>query len=242
MDRRRMLSVLEKENLKLNEIAKRFDMTATETLRQLQKMTEASLIEKMPDGKYRTTTYARLILYTSSRIDFISQFRGYFLEHDASTLPSEYRERLGELSGCKLSTNAIETMNHVTDMLRQAQESIDATIELGFQLHLELMKQRIFEGVKVRWLMQESSLAAVKSIFHSKDQLPEMRSIPRILGHIYLTDKAGAITLRRTDGNMSYSAFIGADPPFLKWASDLYADEWKKAKPWFPYMGVPAVS
>jgi predicted transcriptional regulator len=232
VDRRRILSVLQKENLKLNETAKRLEMTATETLRQLQRLTEGGLLEKTPDGKYRLTSYAKLVLDTSSPLEFISKFREFFLVHDASLLPAEYRARLGELSEAKLIATTTETFNNTTEMIKNARERIEATVEVGFEVHLDMMKQRLEEGVKVRWLTQESFLTKARQNLLSEKQLPEIRSTPRLCGHIYVTDKTAAITLRRNDGTMSLSSLYGEDSSFLKWAADLFTYEWQKAKPW----------
>jgi predicted transcriptional regulator len=233
-DRRRILSELQRENLKLNETAKRLEMTATETLRQLQRLTEGGLLEKIPDGKYRLTSYATLVLDASSPLEFISKFREFFLAHDASLLPSEYRARLGELSEGKLVATTTETFNNTTEMIKSAQERIDATVEVGFELHLQMMRQRLHEGLKVRWLMQESFLNKAKPMLSSEKQIPEMRSTARLPGHVYVTDKAAAITLRRNDGTISLSSFFSEAASFRKWASDLFTHEWQNAKPWIP--------
>lgn len=232
-DRRRILSELRKENLHLNELAKRLGTTATETLRQLQRLTEARLLEKMPDGRYRLSSYAKLVLATSTPLDFISKFREFFLEHDASLLPFEFTARFGELSGCRLITTTIETMNWLTGMLKGAEKKIDAVV-VGMDLIVDLEVMRLKEGVKVRWLMHESFLPKAKSILNSAERHPEMRWTPSVFGHVAVTDKAAIFTIRRNDGTMSYEAFVGEDTSFLKWAGDLFAHEWDKAKPWYP--------
>jgi len=234
IDRKSILSELRKEDLHLNEIAKRVDMTASETLRQLQRMAEARFLEKMGDGKYRLTSYAKAVLDASAPLAFMSRFRDFFIAHDVTLLPAEYRARLGELSGCSLIPSTMETMNVVTEMLSSARERINATIELGFEVHLEMMKQRVAEGVKVRWLMQESYLPKARETLRSVKKFPEMRHTPRLFGHIYQTDSAASIALRLNDGTMDYASFHGEDPLSLRWASDLYTHEWEKAKVWYP--------
>jgi predicted transcriptional regulator len=231
MDRKRILSELQNENLKLNEIAKRLDMTSTESLRQLQRLTEAHLLEKMPAGTYRLTPYAKLVLDTSSPLDFICKFREFFLDHDTSLLPEEFRARLGELSGCKLTTSTAESINTEAEMLRGAQKRIDGTV-VGFKVLLDISMQRLQEGAKVRWLMNESFLTEARSLLRSAKQLPEMRSTPRVLGNIGVTDRMAMVSIRRIDGTMSDYSFYGEDASFMKWADDLFMHEWEKAKPW----------
>ncbi len=219
-------------DLRMQEIARKLDLTDTETCRQLQRLSDARLVQKHSDGTYGLTAYAKLVIDISSPLNFIAKFREYFLEHEASPLPSEFRIRLVELSGGQLSSVAMETFNRVAVMLRNAQENIDVTIEVGSDLHLEIMMQRLKQGLKVRWLIQESFLKTAKATFLSAGQLPEIRVTPRISSHLYLTEEAAAFCLRNNNGVMDYSTFFGEDPAFLKWTRDLYNYEWQKAKPW----------
>jgi len=234
IDRKLILSELQSESLHLNEIAKRLNMTATETLRQLQRMTGACLLEKLPDGKYKLTPYAKIVLETSASLDFMSRFRDFFMTHDATLLPPEFRFRLAELSGCMLLPTAVDTFNTVTGMLRSAREKIDGTIEVGFATQLEVMEQRIEEGVKVRWLLQESYLPKAREVLRSMKKFPEMRHTPWLWGHLYQNEAAADVQLRQIDGTQDYLSFHGKDPQFLRWAEDFFEYEWKRAKPWYP--------
>jgi predicted transcriptional regulator len=233
VDRKHILLELQREDLHLNEVAKRLGMTPTEALRQLQRLTEADLLEKMPDGKYRLTPYAKLVLDTSSPLDFISKHKEYFKDHDAFLLPTEFRARLGELSGCKLIPTTIDTINEVTGMFWAAQKRID-TVTMGTENIIKIEEQRSREGIKVRWLMHESLKPKAPSLLRSWKQLPEIRWTPTVPGHIVVTDKAALLTIRGIDGSMTYESFVGEDAVFMKWAGDLFTHEWEKAKPWYP--------
>ncbi len=234
VDRNRILSELQRNELHVNEAAKRLSMTATETLRQFQRLAEGGLIEKRPDGKYLLSNYGKLVLDSASPLDFISRYRGFFRNHDAFLLPKEYRARLVELSGAKLVPDTIESMNVVAEMLRGARERIGATIEIGGQLHLEIMEQRVTDGLKVRWLMQESFLPKAKDLLRSAKKFPEMRHIPRLRVHVYQTEKEAAVALRLNSGQFDYAIFHGGDSQFLKYANELFAHEWESGKPWYP--------
>jgi len=227
-----ILYALQEEDLRMLEIARKLELTDTETSRQLQRLSTARLIQKQPNGQYGLTMYARLILDISSPLNFISKFNEYFFEHDASVLPCEFRARLGELSHVRLITG-VETLNWIAEMFKRAEKKIDVTV-VGIEATLNIMRQRIQEGLKVRWLMDESFLPRAKSILSSDKKLPEMRSVPRVRGGIGVTDKEAILTFRRNDGSMSYEAFIGEDPSFLKWAEDWFTYRWEKAKPWHP--------
>ncbi len=234
-DRRRIIEELQKESLKLNEVAKKFDLTPTEASRQMQRLADAGLLEKIPDGKYRATSYAHLILAASIPLDFISKHREYFINHDISQyLPPEFQERIGELFSTVMIPTTMESFNYVAELLTNAKERIDVTIEIGSDPHLQIMKERAGERVKIRCMVQESSLPKVESMFSDAGKTPEIRLVPKLLVHVYLTEKAAAVAFRHIDGKMTYETFVGEDASFLKWASDLYEDQWKKAKPWHP--------
>ncbi len=233
-DRRRIVQELQKENLKLNEVAKRLDITATEAFRQLQRLTDAGFLEKVPDGKYRSTPYAQLILDSSVPLDFISRNREYFMDHDASLMPPEFRARLGELSKTVLMTEPVPNMNKLTEMFKSAEKHIEVMVEQGLELHGQIMRQRLLEGVRVRYLMEEGMLATTREVLLSVKQLPEMKSISKICAIIILTDKAVGVGLPRIDGKMDYVGFMGNDPAAIKWASELFENQWEKARPWRP--------
>jgi predicted transcriptional regulator len=233
-DRMRILSSLQKDNIKLNDVARRLGLTATESFRHLRRLSEVGLIERMPDGKYRLTPYSRLVLETSAPLGFIARFREYFQEHDASLLPYEFRARLAELSGGRLGSSFVVTMNTATEMLKGAKVRVDAMMQQGLELHGQIIEQRVEEGVKVRFLLQQSTLASVKPSPGRRQPRPEVRWSPRICGTLLVTEKAAAIGLRRNDGTMSPSGFYGENEQFLRWASDLFVHEWEKAKPWYP--------
>jgi predicted transcriptional regulator len=54
-DRIAILKELCQFQLKMQDIARKLDLTATEASRQLQRMSQAKLIKRMPEGTYSTT-------------------------------------------------------------------------------------------------------------------------------------------------------------------------------------------
>src|SRR3989337_1456236 len=70
-----ILRELQKENLKMQEIARRLDVTATEAFRQLQRRSEALLVQKQPEGTFAITQYGKLMLQLSSSLDFVFRHR-----------------------------------------------------------------------------------------------------------------------------------------------------------------------
>jgi len=228
-----ILRELQKGELRMQEIARRLDLTDTEACRQLQRLSETMLIQKKPDGTYTLTGYAKIVLSICSPLEFVSKYKEYFRDHDSSLLPIEFRARLAELSRGTLIHTTVEHINKTTEMFLAAEKHID-TVVLGGVALIEILKQRSQGGVKMRWLMHESFIPNAPSVLSSWKKLPEIRTTSKVLGYIVITDKAALLSILENDGSMSYSPFYGEDASFLKWTEDLFTHEWEKAKPWHP--------
>jgi predicted transcriptional regulator len=230
-DRRRIIEELQTRDLKLNEVAKKLDITATEAFRQLQRLTDAGLLEKTSEGKYRSTPYSRLILESSATMDFLSKHRAYFLDHDTSLIPPQFRVRFGELSKTVLHTEAVVNLNTGTRVLKNAEKQINAMNEQHLEHNAKILRQQSLKGVIVRSLLQENMVEAIQEepiVMQSW----ERRIIPRICCIIIQTEKIVGIALPKLDGKMDYQVFEGNDAESMKWASDLFEDQWNKARPW----------
>ena len=113
---------LKERNLKNNELGGKLDLTATEAFRQLQRLTEALIVQKNPDGTYAITSYGKLTLKLLQSIEFTFEHKAYFLNHDVWRLPYQFVNRIGELSRSRLSMDAIENMNRVGHMFNEAEK------------------------------------------------------------------------------------------------------------------------
>ncbi|MFW9982465.1 MAG: ArsR family transcriptional regulator, partial [Candidatus Thorarchaeota archaeon] len=57
-----ILFELERQNLRMQQIAKALDMNVTETFRHLQRLSDAKLVEKKVDGRYEVTSLGNLTI------------------------------------------------------------------------------------------------------------------------------------------------------------------------------------
>ena len=82
----------------MQDIARKLDLTATEASRQLQRMSQAKLIERGPEGTYSTTQFGKLLLTLSASMELVYKNDDYFLAHDITKIPLPFVNRIGELS------------------------------------------------------------------------------------------------------------------------------------------------
>jgi predicted transcriptional regulator len=227
------LGILREVNVaggKMREIARKLDLTTTETFRQLQRLNEAQLIQKKPDGNYAISEYGRFVLQLSSSFEFIYKYRQYFSTHDFRRLPYQFQNRIGELSSAVLGTDTIENINLAERVTREAGQYMwgggaEQPLNIG-----RILMESIPRGVKYKFLFP-------KRFIQSRPLPPQMagaiewRSFEDLPVNIVLTEKEAGISFCLVGGKADYMGFAGKDPVFLGWVKDLFNYYWEKGKP-----------
>ena len=225
-----ILRELQTTNLKMNEIARRLDVTATEAFRQLQRLSETLLVQKQPDGTFTTTGYGKLVLHLSSSFEFVSKHREYFLTHDVWQIPQQFVNRISELSQTKLVMDAMENISRGEKMFIEAEQYAWGLAEGHVPALMDpVMSEKMGKGLKLKMLIPESHLQAAKTQ-PVPPQNVELRVLPSVPAIIGITEKEATICFRFIGGRMDYAGFSGKDPTFLNWVKDLFLYYWEKGK------------
>ncbi len=225
-----ILRELQKENLKMQEIARRMDVTATEAFRQLERLSAALLVKKQPDGNFTLTEYGKLVLQLSSSLEFVSKHRDYFAAHDVTQIPVQFVNRLGELSQTKLMMDTIENLNIAEHAFMDAEQYgwgiAEGTIpqQMG-----PIMNDLLQKGLKLRMLIPEKRLATETNPPALAKNF-EARGLAELPAIVFLTEKEAGICFLQLGGRVDYAAFYGKDPAFLNWIKDLFLFYWDKGK------------
>jgi predicted transcriptional regulator len=225
-----ILHELQSENLKMQEIAHRLNVTATEAFRQLERLKAASLIQRQPDTTFTITEYGKLVLQLTSSLKFVSKHKDYFSTHDITRLPSQFVNRIGELSQTNLITDTIESLNKGERMFLEANQFGWGIAEGVVPEHMDsAINEQMRKGLKLKFLIPENRLPAGPSPPETAKMF-EIRGLPDIPAVIALTEKEAAICFRLVGGKMDYAGFYGKEPIFLDWVKDLFLYYWEKGK------------
>jgi len=228
-----IILALEKQNLKMNELARKLGLTATEAFRQLQRLTEALMIQKLPDGTYATTNYGKLTLQLLQPLDFTFKHRVYFVDHDVWRLPYQFINRIGELTRGTLCMDTIENINRSEHDFSEAEEYVWMMAEKALESFGPMMSEKISKGVRFRLLLSDSLLPNYNPVLGHASYI-ERRTLTDIPAGLLCTEKRAAVFLRSTDGRMDYAVFASYDQVFANWARDLFLYYWEKGKPCCP--------
>jgi predicted transcriptional regulator len=216
-----ILRVLQTEHLKMQEIARRLDLTATEAFRQLERLSTAMLVQRQPDGSYALTQFGILELHFAASMEFIFKRRQYFLTHDVRGFPLQFLNRIGEISQATLKTGLIESTFKSSQLIGEAQHHMWAVSPEPLPQSFEEITKQIPKGVEY-WILSPQPPAKFSNL--------ENRTFSNCPAIFALTEKEAALCLRFLDGRVDYAGFIGSDPTFLNWVKDLFLYYWEKGK------------
>jgi predicted transcriptional regulator len=230
--RANILFEIQKDSLKMQQIAKSLDMTVTETFRHLQRLTEAKLVEKKVDGSYKITSLGKLAGDFLLGFNFVLKNAEYFLDHDVSILPYEFVNRLSELAGGEFCGDTLATLNGVRKIVYDAEKVIWAMGETVESSHVQPTKEKVAKGLEFKFIMPKTLAQQFRK---SKEELlMGSRYVERVDFAVLVSEKEANIVFRRNNGSLDYTGFFGTDEKFRKWCRDLFMYFWDKAKNWHP--------
>ncbi|MGA2522624.1 MAG: hypothetical protein ABSF65_00565 [Candidatus Bathyarchaeia archaeon] len=224
-----MLRELRCENLKMQEIARRLDVTPTEAFRQLERLGAASLVHRQPDGAFALAEFGKIVLQISESLDFIFRYKSYFSTHDLTQFPSQFVSRIGELSKAVLLMDTIESLNKGSKWFTEATQYIWAIGEGTIpEYMIPIMNRKVEAGIQIKMLIPMQNVAA--AIPPVAQRNVELRGLSDLPGVVALTEKYAGVCLRQIDGKMDYSGFYGTNSDFHNFVKDLFLYYWEKGK------------
>jgi predicted transcriptional regulator len=225
-----ILLELQVNGLRMQEIARRLNLTDTETCRQLQRLKDALMISKQPEGKYEITNFGKLVLEFFPSLKFAFKYKKYFLDHDLSCIPYEFVNRLGELSSCEFYEGVLVSLNRIRQIVFGAEEFIWVIGDQVDSSHVPVTNEKVHRGLKFRFIMQQDLAKVVVDL----ENLKERRYVERISAAVLINEKEAFVALRGINGIIDYSGFYSTDEKFRKWCRDLFMYYWERAERWYP--------
>ncbi len=225
-----ILYELQEGGLRMQEIARRLKITDTETSRQLLRLSDASLIQKQPDGAYVVTQYGKLLLQFSHSFEFALKFKQCLLTRDIWRLPMPFINRMGELSQTNSTVGTIEVLNCMESLISQAEKFLFCIVDKPIHMINAEVVKKIQKGFLLKAIFDEQNLQHYQKIPETKGVF-EKRVINQIPATMLISEKAAAINLISVDSREDSALFYGTDPTFIGWAKDLFDYYWERGKP-----------
>jgi predicted transcriptional regulator len=216
-----ILRKLKENDWKMNDLARKLDLTTTETFRQLQRLSEASLAKKQPEGTYAITEYGKIVLEFAYPLEFLLKNKEYFLTHNVRCLPHQFVMRLDVLSQATLISGMVESTTKISMMIGQAKIYMWAISPEPLVQSIEAISKEVPKSAEYRILSPQP---------YTKLPNLENRTLLEPPVIMAVTEKQAALCFRLIGGKVDYASFFGEETAFRDWAKELFCYFWEKGK------------
>ncbi len=222
-----ILREINRQKSKMRELARKLDLSTTDTFRQLQRLSDALLVQKQNDGSYGITHYGIFVLRLSDNLEFIFKHRTFFYSHDFMRLPSQLLDRIGELSKAEFSSDIMASINVVQRIIREADQFVWAgAAEQPLSIR-HILVESIPRGVKYKFLFDRRHVQATSTV-PGMERAVEWRAIENLPVNFVISEKEAGISFNLPNGKTDYAGFFGKDPTFMNWVKELFQFYWTK--------------
>ncbi len=231
-DRLTLLTEIDRERLRLSQLAARLSATAQETSRHLIRLSHDDLIGKDSEGLYFVTAYGKAMLRLLPSMDFLSRHRKYFVSHDPTSLPPSFLERIGELSESAYVEKLGGVLDHLQNVMSEAKEFVWLMADQILTID-ESSQQRLVErGISVKVIIpaSESSSQKLRATVTIPEKM-EMRFVDQVRAGVSMNESVAGVVFPELSGRIDFSiGFAGTSKGIYGWCRDLFLYHWEHAK------------
>jgi len=227
-DRLTILSEVDKEPLKLSQVARKLSATVQETSRHLERLTKARLVEKDSTSAYKTTHFGKLVLALLPSLEFLQRKREYLLTHDLSTLPQGFAERIGDLSEHTTWDRLDEALARAETVIKEAEEYVwilaDQNVRQAYpHEHPKTVSRRLI-------IPRGSDLRTFEHIQNESGSELQVGFVDNVKVTIVMNETTALIYFPTLDCRMDFTqGFAGKSKKFHGYCHDLYNFYWDEA-------------
>ena len=246
-DRLEILFKLREGHMKVTTLSRELEITTQECSRHMARLSEATLVEKDPEGFFNLTQYGMASLKLIPSWSFISKHSDYFNTHTLEKLPSELVYRIGELQKSDPTEDVIVTFHIVESLIKNAEEYVWLMHDQYLLNTLPLLRERLENGVKFRTfepLTREPrrSLDPMRHHYIQEDDeffflkvwesgQVSTRFSDDIDAFLYVSEKEAVIAFPLSDGSFDYTGFYSKEPFMRGFCRDLFDSYWENGVP-----------
>lgn len=231
-----ILTLLEGENLKQSQVAKKLDINLPESHRQLERLVGGGFVKKEPDGTFALTSFGQIILKQSESLSYILKFKEFFQEHSIGDLPQKFIARMAELKECILIEGAFVLNEKMKKIAGEGEylKVVSAHVPPdAFQKGLEKARS----GKKISIIYGENTIVPKgfkdelrqQEVQKLMDQgIYQRRMIPKVQIFVVLNDNESLIVFPNLKGEVDLSyGFFSDNLQFHEWCNDYHKYLWE---------------
>ncbi len=239
VDRLNILKLLRKKSMKLSHISKKLDFTVQETSRNISRLSNAKLIAKNVDGTFSLTSYGEAAFNLLSGFHALYENSSYFLFHNLSKLPKQFRDCLGILEEFKLVDDVMIMFNNIERMIATSEEFVWIISDQVLASTIPYLVEALKRGVEFRLLLPKKFLPTDNMrklvdnpVFEkaSKTGKLDVRFLDEVNVFLCLSEnEISALAFLDNSNKLDYRGFKSIRDSAIDWSKMLYSYYWTKA-------------
>lgn len=228
---------LNDKSAKISQLAKDLGITMQETHRNVNRLQEAGLIDKDPEGIFSLTTFGNTIIKQIPTFNYLSKHKEYFSEHVLGELPIKFIMRLGALDRCEFVKGVVAILERWKDIYRQADLYV---YEIVPQVPMDLIDPAVTRvkerGVKYSYVLPKDVITPkgrkdlLKKLGHNellnKGDI-ERRMVEKVQVAVILNEKQASVLFPNQKGETDMNMmFVSSHTVFHEWCLDYFRYRW----------------
>lgn len=228
---------INEKKAKISQLAKDLGITMQEAHRNVNRLQDAGLIEKNPEGVFSLTTFGNTIVKQIPTFNYLSKHKEYFSEHILGELPIKFIMRLGALDKCEYVKGVVAILERWKDIYRDADQYIH---EIVPQVPIDLIEPAIdrvkSKGVKYSYVLPQNVIIPkgrkdlLKKLGHNEllnKGAIERRMVESVQVAVVLNEKHASVMFPTQKGETDMNMiFYSDDRIFHEWCLDYFRYRW----------------
>lgn len=227
------------KNLSL--LSKELKYTMQEVHRNLNRLTNAGLIEKNSNGTFALTTFGNTIITQIPSISFLSRNKTYFSDHTFGDIPMKFVQRIGALNSSTLIQGLVAVIEKIKDVYTHSNEYVYGMIP---QVPLDIMETIVsviqMQKIRFNYILPKQALVPkrgkemLKEVKYTdllKTGMVERKMIDVVKVGVILNETTGLVMFPSTKGDTDMSNVLySSDTLFHEWCQDFFRYNWIKSR------------
>ena len=237
-----ILFQLQKQNLRIFQIANKLDSTKQEVYRNLSRLANSGLISKNVEAEHFLTTYGRTICAQIPLLMFFTNNKKYFQDHCFGDIPDKFIMRIGQLNGVRYEKGIVRVNELIKSIYNNAEKYVyEILAELSLE-RISTLAARTKGDVKLRYIASESAVVprGRKQLLEKVDWKKlidkgyiERKMKERVQTTVVLNEKEACIMFPKINEEADLTiAFCSDKESFHEWCFDYFRHCWYNAKIW----------
>jgi predicted transcriptional regulator len=235
-----ILVALSKEPLRLNQLAKKLDLTIQDAHRNADKLAGSLIIQKNADATLSLTEYGRLMAKQIQYFEFLYRYKQFFEDHIIQNVPEKFVQRIGALQNSQLITSVTEVLEKLKKIESNTKKALKIMVSQAWSAEGKILINLTKNDVIVHTLIGKNTIfpdEIIDTIIKNLDKLSSkenfvQRQIDSVDVAVYITDDSCAVMFPNKKGQIDMnSMFLSEDDSFREWCNDIFEYYWSRSRP-----------